>query len=71
MHIVSVNHGQSIHHQCFHLLLAPGIRIPDVWGDGMVNTANLLPVGNLAGINLPNLALRTVNPATSLNGVNR
>ena len=54
-HIGSVNHVQPIHDQRLHLLLASGVRITDIWSDGMVNTANLLPVGYLSCIYLTHL----------------
>ena len=54
-HIGSVNHGQPLHDQSLHLLLAAGIGVADVRRNGMVDAADLLPVGDLSGIDLPYL----------------
>ena len=55
-----VNHVEAIHDQRLHLLLAAGIRIPDIRGNGMVNTSDFLPIGYLSGIDLPHLVCSQV-----------
>jgi len=54
-HPGAVDHGEAVHDQGFHLFLAAGVGVADVGGDGMVDTADLLPVGDFARVDLSDL----------------